>query len=132
MSQADIQRFVSDLKENQTLLDEVKSGALGLGAVVELAQAKGYDITVDEAKAYIREQANQDLSDEQLDAVAGGKGHHKSVATSQFAVQTSDVVTSVAEAAEVVTSAVQAAEAATTAAAGAEVAVVAIAVVVAT
>ena len=73
MSQADIQRFVSDLKDNQALLDEVKSGALGLAAVVDMARAKGYDITVDEAKAYIREQANQDLSDEQLDAVAGGK-----------------------------------------------------------
>ena len=74
MSQADIQRFVSDLKGNPELLEGVKSGTVGLGAVVELAQAKGYDITVDEAKAYIRDQAKQDLSDDQLDAVAGGKG----------------------------------------------------------
>ena len=86
MSQADIQRFVSDLKDNQAMLDELKSGVMGLAEVVKLAQAKGYDITVDEAKAYIREQANQELTDDQLDAVAGGKGHHhhhKSVSTYQ-------------------------------------------------
>jgi len=87
MSQSDIQRFVSDLKGNQALLDEVKSGGVGLAAVVELAQARGYDITVDEAKAYIRDQAGQELSDDQLDAVAGGKSHHhhhhKSVSTYQ-------------------------------------------------
>ena len=130
MSQADIERFVSDLKENQVLLDEVKSGAIGLAAVVDLAQAKGYDITVDEAKAYIREQAKQELSDEQLDAVAGGKGHHHSVATAVAAVQTVGAVTSVAEAAEVATTAVEIAEVGTTVGAAAE--VVAVAAVVLT
>jgi len=122
MSQADIQRFVSDLKGNQVLLDEVKSGAVGLGAVVELAQSKGYDITVDEAKAYIREQANQELSDEQLDAVAGGKGHHhhhhKSTQVSTY--QTAVTVTTEAVTAE------------TTAEVAAEVEAVAVAAVVLT
>jgi len=103
MSQVDIQRFVSDLKGNQALLDEVKSGAVGLGAVVELAQSKGYDITVEEAKAYIRDQANQELSDEQLDAVAGGKSHHhrshKQLSTSVAANATSNVAAVTNEAA---------------------------------
>jgi len=128
MSQADIQRFVSDLKENQALLDELKSGAVGLGAVVELAQSKGYDITVDEAKAYIRDQANQELSDEQLDMVAGGKGHHHSVSTKVEAVEAVVAVTTVAEAAEVATTAVEAAEVGTTVGVAAE----AVAVVVLT
>jgi len=131
MSQADIQRFVSDLKENQALLDEVKSGAIGLEAVVELAQARGYDITVDEAKAYIRDQANQELSDEQLDMVAGGKGHHHhhsvkvKVEVVVVAVEAAAAVTTVAEAAEVASTAVEAAEVATTVGAAAEVVVVA-------
>jgi len=89
MSQADIQRFVSDLKDNQVLLDEVKSGAVGLASLVELAQARGYDISVDEAKAYIRGQASQELSDEQLDAVAGGKGHHRDPHKTQVATSVS-------------------------------------------
>ena len=121
MSQKDIQRFVSDLRENQSLLDEVKSGAVGLAAVVDLARAKGYDITVDEAKAYIRDQARQELSDDQLDAIAGGKGHHH---------HSVKVTVEAVEAVAVVTTAVEAAEAATTAAAGAEVAAAAVAVVV--
>jgi predicted ribosomally synthesized peptide with nif11-like leader len=89
MSQADIDRFVADLKDNPQMLEEIKAGATGLASIVEQAQAKGYDITVDEAKSYIREQANQDLSDEQLDAVAGGKSHHHhttAVATVEAAV----------------------------------------------
>jgi len=127
MSQKDIERFVSDLKEKPALLAEVKSGAMGLSAVVELAQAKGYDISVDEAKAYIREQAGQELSDDQLDAVAGGKGHHHHGGGSKAveAVTTVTTAATTAEvAAEVVSLAVEAAEVATTVAAAAEVAVV--------
>jgi len=123
MSQADIQRFVSDLKDNQGLLNEVKSGAVGLAAVVELAQSKGYDITVDEAKAYIRGQANKELSDEQLDAVAGGKGHHHSmgVKVAVAAVEAAMAVTSAVQTAEAVTTVAEAADVATTAEAVAEV-----------
>ena len=128
MSQADIQRFVNDLKANQALLDEVKSGAVGLAAVVELAQARGYDITVDEAKAYIREQSSQELSDEQLDAVAGGKGHHHhhSVGTkvSVAAVEAAVAVTTAVQTAEAVTTVAEAADVATTVEVAAEVAIV--------
>lgn len=73
MSKADIERFVADLNSDAALLEEVKAAAGSLSKVVDVAKAKGYDITVDEAKAYIEEQAKQELSDEQLDAVAGGK-----------------------------------------------------------
>lgn len=74
MSKADVERFVADLNSDAALLEEVKAAAGSLGKVVDTAKAKGYDISLDEAKAYIEEQAKQELSDEQLDAVAGGKG----------------------------------------------------------
>jgi predicted ribosomally synthesized peptide with nif11-like leader len=118
MSQSDIERFINDLKENTELLGEIKSGSTGLASVVETAQAKGYDITMDEAKTYISDKAQQDLSDSQLDAVAGGKGSTTSTAAVQTtlavttAVQTAEAVTTVAEAADVATTVEVVAEAA--------------------
>jgi len=106
MSQADIQRFISDLKEKQGLLGEVKSGAVGLASLVELAQARGYDFTVEEAKAYIRGQASQDLSDEQLDAMAGGSPdmtHEVMVLAQVVNTETSVSVTAEAVAAVAIT-----------------------------
>ena len=87
MSQADIERFVADLKASPELLDEVKQAAGGLGSVVEFAKGKGYDITLDEAKAYINAQAGSELSDEQLDALAGGKGSAPAQTTTVVAPQ---------------------------------------------
>lgn len=117
MSREDVERFVGDLKSNSDLLDEVREGAGGLQSVVDLAKDKGYDISLDEAKSYIQDKANAKLSDQQLDAVAGGKGHH-SVATAAWeaamayttGVQTAEAVTTVVEAADVATSAEVAAE----------------------
>ena len=107
MSQSDVERFVTDLKTNPDLLAEVKENAGGIASIVDIAKGKGYDITLEEAKAYIQSQAKKELSDEQLDAVAGGKGHHHhhhhhgSVATQVNAVQTAEVATTAVEAAEV-------------------------------
>jgi len=129
MSQADIQRFVSDLKANQGLLDEVKSGAVGLASLVELAQARGYDFTADEARAYIRGQASQELSDEQLDAVAGGKGHQHHSSATQSAVQ-SAVVASINATAAATASAIQSAVTNLSAETDVEVEVTAVAVAV--
>ncbi len=42
-----------------------------LKKIGEIAKAAGFDITLDEAKAYLASDA-KDLSDEALDAVAGG------------------------------------------------------------
>lgn len=108
MSQADVERFVADLKANPDLLAEVKEGAGGVASIVEIAKGKGYDITLEEAKAYIQAQAGSELSDEQLDSVAGGKGHHhhhhhhgSSTATQVQTVQTAETVTTAVEGAEV-------------------------------
>lgn len=97
MSQADIERFIGDIKGNSEILGELQKGSTGLAHVVDYATSKGYDVTMDEAKAYISSQANQDLSDDQLDAVAGGKGSHTggtNVQTMQtVAIATTEAVT---------------------------------------
>jgi len=126
MSKQEIERFIGDIKGDKALLAEISSGTAGLAAVVEKAQAKGYDITLGEAKTYITEQAGQDLSDAQMDAVAGGKGgggggggSHQGYTSTQTNVDTS---------VEVAVAAVEAVGAATTVYIGAEAAVVAVAV----
>ena len=122
MSQSDVERFVSDLKSDEGLRSELSSHASGIGSVVEFAKSKGYDISADEARGYIQSQTPNDLSDEQLDAIAGGKGHHSStVSETQIAtVQTAVAATTEAISAE------------TTVNVGAEVETVAVAVVVLT
>ncbi len=123
MSKTDVERFVNDLKGDTDLLGEMQEISAGIASIVQFAKDKGYDISVDEAKSYISTQANQELSDEQMDAIAGGKGHHHSSSGSststevQIEVQAVEVV-QVAEVAQV--------------AEAAEVGVVAVAVVVLT
>ena len=119
MSQADVERFVADLKSNEELLGELKDSSTGLASVVEFAAAKGYDISIDEAKAYIQEQTKQELSDNQLDSIAGGKGHHHhhhSMGTkvAVAAVEAAFAASTAAAAAEAVTVTVEAADVATT------------------
>lgn len=122
MSQADVERFVSDLKSNDELRAELSGHASGVGSVVEFAKDKGYDLSAEEVSSYIQGQAGSDLSDAQLDAIAGGKGHHSSsVSETQVATaQTVAMATTEAVAAE------------TTINVGAEVEVVAVAAVVLT
>lgn len=101
MSQADVERFVANLKSNDELRNEVTGAASGIGSIVEVAKENGYDITVDEARDYIRSQASSELSDEQLDQIAGGKGHHSvSSVTQAVQVQTAATVTTEATTAE--------------------------------
>ena len=95
MSQADLERFVSDLKTDDALRAELAGTASGIGSVVEFAEGKGYDISADEARNYIQSQSGTDLSDGQLDAIAGGKGHHHSSTTSVTQVATFGTVVAV-------------------------------------
>jgi len=95
MSRQEVERFINDMKTDTALLDEVKSGAIGLSSVIEAAKAKGYNVTLDAAKAYIAEQAGAELNDEQLDQVAAGKGGQKTTAVGT-STSTSGVVVIVA------------------------------------
>lgn len=94
MSVAEAERFVEDLSNNAELLAETKGEAAGLASVVEFAQAKGYDFNIDEAKAFINSKSPQELTDQQLDAIAGGKSSKdSSVHTSSNVEQSTDVAT---------------------------------------
>jgi len=132
MSIAEAERFVNDLASKPDLLAEVKPFATGLAAVVALGKKHGYDFTLDDAKRYIQSRSPRELTDKQLDAVAGGKHHggHSAAVTSTKVAQTVAVATSTVEAAEVATTAVQVSEAAADVAAAAEAVVVVAAVLI--
>ena len=55
---------------------ELAGQASGVASVVTYATSKGYDVTPAEVSTYIQGQVAQELTDGQLDAIAGGKGHH--------------------------------------------------------
>jgi len=96
MSKLEIERFIADLKDNSEMLDELKEGSTGLAHVVDYAAAKGYAITIDDAKAYIAAQAKQDLSDDQIDAIAAGKGTRHTQQTQAVTSTAAKVATHVA------------------------------------
>lgn len=120
MSQAEIERFVRDVRQNDQLLRELAEGSIGLGHFVDKAKQRGYSFTLAEAKQYIRQHHAPRATDEQLEKVVGG-------------VSYTYTATNVATAAEAAATAVEAQTVATTTtgAAEAEVGVAAVAVIVA-
>ncbi len=71
MSQEELKRFSEDLKTNQELQDAAKAAGTSAEAVTKMANDKGYDFTVEELTA-AAEKSKGELSEEQLDKVAGG------------------------------------------------------------
>lgn len=126
MSVAEAKRFATALYENKELLAEVRPQATGLASIVEIAKSHGYDFSLGEAKEYIRSRSVSELTDQQLDAIAGGKHHGggSGVATA------TKVVTGAVEAVVTATSVATTNQIATNTAAASEVAVVIAAVVV--
>ena len=82
MSQAEVERFVEDLKNDEELRTELSAQASGIGPIVAFANDKGYDVSAEEANAYISGQAGRELNDAELDMVAGGKGHNETSTSS--------------------------------------------------
>jgi hypothetical protein len=66
MSQAEVLRFYSDIKIDPALSEELRSGAQGLGQIVDKANDVGYEFTIDELKRHIVESSGGSLSDEQI------------------------------------------------------------------
>jgi predicted ribosomally synthesized peptide with nif11-like leader len=97
MSQAEVKRFIADLKAKPQLLAAVKGKATGLAAVVAFATSAGYGITAADARDYVRGLTLQNLSDAHLDQLAGGKGPSKSSSVQQ-SVQMTTTAVQVAEA----------------------------------
>lgn len=72
MSESEIKRFMEDLQSDEALRTELSSQASGIGSVVEFANGKGYDVTAEDVSAHMRAQLGEDLSDDELDSIAGG------------------------------------------------------------
>ena len=66
----EIKRFNEDVKENKEMLEEIKAIGNDLEKVVEYANDKGYDFTVEDLESKVDN--NSELSEEQLEEVAGG------------------------------------------------------------
>ena len=77
MSEEQISALLANLKENAVLQEKLK-GAVDLDAAVAMAKEAGFDVSKSD---WLKYQAKQtlELSDEELEGVAGGKGgRHKS------------------------------------------------------
>ena len=99
MSSAEVERFVADLMGNEDLRNELSGHASGVGSVVAFAKDKGYDVSADEAAAYIHDQAGRELNDAELDAVAGGKSGSLNQGVSTTVVAATAVSTTTAQSA---------------------------------
>lgn len=113
MSQSEVERFASAVRTDKALQDELKKAAVSNEAIVDFAKTKGYDVNLQEIVAFV-EARKATLSPEDLDKVAGGKGHAAhttNVVGVVEAVALAVTVTVAAEAQDVATSSTVAAEA---------------------
>ena len=73
MALSDAKRFADALASDQKLLAEVKPRVNGLASFVEVGKQHGYNFNIEDAKQLVRSKVpHQQLSDQQLDAIAGG------------------------------------------------------------
>ncbi len=70
MSAAEIERFNKDVRENREMWEEIKNIGNSLEKIVAFAKSKGYEFTVADIEAIAKQ--SEELSEEQLDNVAGG------------------------------------------------------------
>jgi predicted ribosomally synthesized peptide with nif11-like leader len=54
MSRVELERFVADVKADPRLQAELKERGSGLASVVEIARSRGYEITTDDVRDYVR------------------------------------------------------------------------------
>ncbi len=68
---AEIERFTNDLRSNEALRTNIKGVGTDHAAIVKAANAKGYKFSLADVEKMVSE---GELSDAQLESVAGGKG----------------------------------------------------------
>jgi predicted ribosomally synthesized peptide with nif11-like leader len=98
MSQAHIEQFYSKAVKDPALINKMLAGTNGpddfVRNAVKEGKSNGFDFSYDEANAWIKEQqrlkASGELSDSQLEAVAGGKGVSSAVNTVVGGVNTAN------------------------------------------
>ncbi|MCA1992632.1 MAG: Nif11-like leader peptide family natural product precursor [Coleofasciculus sp. S288] len=74
MSKANLEQFYQDVLQDQALQEQFRTATdpdSMAALAVQLGQEKGYSFTTEEVQAYIDDQG-QELSDELLEAIAGG------------------------------------------------------------
>jgi predicted ribosomally synthesized peptide with nif11-like leader len=80
MSKANLEQFyimVQNSEELQQQLGAIQDSQIFNETAARLGQENGYSFTADEVDAFLnekKEQTNAELSDRELEAVAGGKG----------------------------------------------------------
>ncbi len=74
MSQEVIERFAQAVRGDKGLQEEFKKAATSNEAILEFAKSHGCNVTLSELMAYI-ERRKAVLNLEELEQVAGGKGH---------------------------------------------------------
>lgn len=83
MSKVTALQFLSEAYTNPSLktqIEQVKT----TGDLLKIAKGQGYDFTADEVKAAAETAKSGELSEDELEAVAGGKGGKKSSGGSFF------------------------------------------------
>ncbi|MFA7083533.1 MAG: Nif11-like leader peptide family RiPP precursor [Arcobacteraceae bacterium] len=71
MTQSNIEKFMSDAEKNKELQAELKAMGNDIEKITHCANAKGYAFSVSDFKSFI-ETNKDELSDEELESVAGG------------------------------------------------------------
>lgn len=74
MSNAEFERFSADLAADAEMRAAAKTAATGLAAIVAFATERGYAVTLEDATTYIKARASRGMSEEEMDAIAGGNG----------------------------------------------------------
>lgn len=73
MSTSELERFSTDLRSDASLQAKVTERGSDLSGIVETAQASGYGITLEEVQEQISARGDE-VSEHELDSVAGGRG----------------------------------------------------------
>lgn len=71
MNYEEVQRFDNELRANPVLLAKVKDGRPDPEKVLAIAEANGFNFSLEQLLAYIEERKGR-LDDDQLDLIAGG------------------------------------------------------------
>ena len=71
----EIKRFNEDVKKDNEMLEAVKAIGNDIDKIVEYANSKGYDFTIEDLEN--KAEAEGELSEDDLDDVSGGTGSYQ-------------------------------------------------------
>ena len=86
MSIAEFERFNADLAADADMRTAAQAAASGLASLVAFATERGYSVTLDDATAFIKARTSQVMSNEEMDAIAGGGNAEMNVKDVSYAL----------------------------------------------